>query len=55
MRFSTFPAINNVQIIEIFVGMLHRENDHYKIQNTFQIIVKENKYYEFQQSKNSVH
>ena len=39
MSISTFPAINNVQIIEIFVKEC--ENDHYdKIQNTFQIIVK---------------
>ena len=42
MGISTFPAINNVQIIEIFVGM-YCEKDHYTIQNTFQIIVKEKK------------
>lgn len=50
MSISAFPAINNVQIIEIFIGM-YCENDHYKIQNTIRIIVKENKYYEFLQTK----
>ena len=53
MSISTFPAINNVQIIEIFVKECYNAKTTI-LQNTKYLsnyCKRQNKYYEFQQSK----